>query len=125
METARTLATQTSIPTFTRMAMIFQACRSSSAEFTEQNTTTSTSSAQEKSFIHQKYLQHIILELKPALTEIIQQGIELGEIHFDKPAALAEIVLIVLAVKLGNTLIPSSKEEIEETLNQILLGNRI
>ena len=27
LETARTLATQTSIPTFTRMAMIFQACK--------------------------------------------------------------------------------------------------
>ena len=59
--------------------------------------------------------------LKPALTEIIQQGIELGEIHFDKPAALAEIVLIVLAVKLGNTLIPSSKEEVEETLKGLII----
>ncbi len=120
LETARTLAAQTSIPPFTRMAMIFQACRNSSTEFSQQKTTTSTASAQEKSFLHQKYLQHIILELKPVLTEIIQQGIALGEIHFDNPAALAEIVLIVLAVKLGNTLVPSSKEEIEETLKGLI-----
>ena len=120
LETARTLATQTSIPPFTRMAMIFQACRISSEEFSEQKTTTSMSSAQEKSFIHQKYLNHIITELKPVLTEIIKQGIELGEICFDRPAALAEIVFIVLSVKLGNTLVPASKEEIEETLQGLI-----
>lgn len=120
LETARTLATQTAIPPFTRMAMIFQACRISSEEFSEQKTTTSTTSAQEKSFIHQKYLNHIITELKPVLTEIIKQGIELGEIRFDRPAALAEIVLIVLSVKLGNTLVPTSKEEIEETLQGLI-----
>ena len=120
LETARSLANQTSIPPFTRMAMIFQACRNSSSEFLEQRTTTSTASAQEKSFIHQKYLRHLISELKPALTEIIKQGIELGEIYFDKPAALAEIVLIVLAVKFDNTLIPSTKEEIEDVIQGLI-----
>lgn len=121
LETARTLASQTSIPPFTRMAMIFQACRNSSSEFLSQKTTTSTSSAQEKSFVHQKYLSHLISEMKPALTEIIKQGIEMGEIHFDRPAALAEIVLIVLAVKFDNTLVPSSKEEIEEIIEALIL----
>ena len=59
--------------------------------------------------------------MKPALTEIIKQGIELGEIHFDKPAALAEIVLIVLAVKFDNTITPSTKEEIEETIEALIM----
>ena len=113
LETARTLATKTSIPPFTRMAMIFQACRISSEEFSEQKTTTSTTSAQEKSFIHQNQL--ILHHFK-----LIKQGIELGEIRFDRPAALAEIVLIVLSVKLGNTLVPASKEEIEETLQGLI-----
>ena len=58
----------------------------------------------------------MIAELKPALTEIIKQGIELGEIHFDRPAALAEIVLIILSVKMDNTIIPSSPKEIEDTI---------
>ena len=66
--------------------------------------------------IHQKYLNHLISELKPVLVEIINQGIEKGEIRFDYPSALAEIVLIVLSVKLDNTLIPSTDEEIEETI---------
>ncbi len=120
LETARSLANQTSIPPFTRMAMIFQACRNSSSEFLSQKTTTSVTSAQEKSFLHQKYLSHLISQMKPALTEIIRQGIERGEIHFEKPAVLAEIVLIILAVKFDNTLVPSTKEEIEETLHGLI-----
>ncbi|MCM1387307.1 MAG: hypothetical protein NC231_08275, partial [Bacillus sp. (in: Bacteria)] len=66
--------------------------------------------------LHQKYLNHLVTELKPALTAIIEQGIESGDIHFDYPAALAEIALIVLAVKMDTALIPSSSEEIEETI---------
>ena len=50
------------------------------------------------------------------LAEIIKQGIDKGEISFDNPDALAEIVLIVLTVKMDNTLIPSSREEIENTI---------
>ena len=59
---------------------------------------------------------HLITELKPVLAEIIKQGIDKGEISFDNPDALAEIVLIVLTVKMDNTLIPSSREEIENTI---------
>ena len=120
IETAKNLSKQTNIPPFTRMAMIFQACWNSSAEFLRQGTSTTGISAQEKSYLHQKHLSHLILELKPALTEIITQGIEIGEIHFDYPAALAEIVLIILSVKLDNTLFPSTSEEIEETIHGLI-----
>lgn len=116
LETAKNLASQKDVPPFTRMAMIFQACRFSSSEFLRQGNTTIPTNAQEKSLIHHKYISHLISELKPDLTEIIRQGIENGEIHFDYPAALAEIVLIVLTVKLDNTLVPSSPEEIEKTI---------
>lgn len=116
LETAKNLAHQTDVSPFTRMAMIFQACRNSSLEFRIRRDTASPMGAPEQSFIHQKYLTHLISELKPALTDIIKQGIDNGEIHFERPAALAEIVLIVLAVKLDNSLVPSSQEEIEETI---------
>lgn len=116
LETAKNLAKQTDISPFTRMAMIFQACRNSSSEFLNQKTASSPDNAQELAFIHHKYLTHLISELKPELTEIIQQGIDNGQIHFDRPAALAEIVLIVLTVKLDNTLVPSTQSEIEETI---------
>ncbi|OUP49476.1 TetR/AcrR family transcriptional regulator [Lachnoclostridium sp. An181] len=116
LNTARNLASQSDISPFTRMAMLFQACRTSSAEFLRSENTSSLSSAQEKSFIHSRYLNHLICALKPELSEIIRQGIAAGQIHFDNPDALSEIVLIVLSVKLDNTLVPSTKDEIENTI---------
>ena len=111
---------QTDISPFTRMAMIFQACRSSSSEFLRQEEPGSLTGIQERAYIHQKYMTHLISELKPALTEIIRQGIADGDIHFEHPAALAEIVLIILTVKLDNTLVPSTREEIEETMRGLV-----
>ncbi len=116
INTAKNLAKQTNVSPFTRMAMIFQTCRNSSLAFLSYNTPSKLTSAQESALIHQKYLRHLIQELKPELTEIIKQGIEIGEIHFDRPAALAEIVLIVISVKLDNTLYPSDEKEIEDTI---------
>ena len=69
-------------------------------------------SDQAKAHIHQKYIKYLIAELKPSLAEIVQQEIEENLIEFDYPEQLAEIVLIVLTVKLDNTLSPASPEEI-------------
>ena len=115
LETAKNLARQTDISPFTRMAMIFQACRNSTSAFHAQKGT-ALPDAKEDAFLHQKYVSHMIAEMKPVLAEIIRQGIQQGEIHFDRPEALAEIVLIVLTVKLDNTLVPSSHEEIRDTI---------
>ena len=120
LEIARNLAVQTDVFPFTRMAMLFQACRNSSAEFLREESSSDLPSVQEKAYVHQKYLTHLVQSLKPELTSIIRQGIERGEIHFDRPDALAEIVLIVLSVKLDNTLVPSSKEEIEGTIGGLV-----
>ncbi len=120
LETAKNLSRQTDVSPFTRMAMMFQACRTSSSEFLKEGTPANLTSAQEQAFLHQKYLTHLIVGLKPELTEIIRQGIDSGEICFDHPEALAEIVLIVLTVKLDNTLVPSSQEEIEETIRGLI-----
>lgn len=116
LKTAKALAKQTNISPFTRMAMIFQACRNSSSEFLRHTPENTGGNMQDELLLHQKYLYHLVTELKPALTLIIEQGTETGDIRFDHPAALAEIVLIVLAVKLDNSLIPSQPEEIEETI---------
>lgn len=119
--TAKNLAAQTEISPFTRMAMLFQACQNSSTAFIKQNDSSpDNTSAQDLAFLHQKYLTHVVSELKPALTEIIKQGIENGEIHFDHPAALAEIVLIVIAVKLDNSLLPSTPAETADTLQGLI-----
>ena len=122
LKTAKTLASQTEVSPFTRMAMILQACRNSTDAFLNQNNTTVSAgnSAQDIAFLHQKYMNHLISELKPVLTEIIEQGIASGEIHFDYPAALAEIVLIVLAVKLDNTFLSATAEDSENTIKGLV-----
>ena len=120
IETAKTLSNQSNIPPFTRMAMIFQACRDSSYEFLSARKSTSQNNTQENASIHQKYLNYLISELKPELTKIIEQGIQQGEIQFENPYALAEIVLIVLAVKFDNTILPSTYEEIEEIVTALI-----
>ncbi len=121
IETAKQLAKQTGIPPFTRMALIFQACRNSSSEFLKQNKAATNSSIQEQTLLHHKYLRYIIMELKPVLTEIIRQGIDNGEISFEHPDSLAEIVLLVLTVKIDNTLIPSTREEIEQIILDLIV----
>ena len=120
LKTAKALAGQTEISPFIRMAMILQACRNSSIEYQRQDAEPPSIGAKEQAYLHHKYLNYLICELKPELTAIIEQGILSGEIHFDYPAALAEIVLIVLTVKMGNSLLPSSQENIEETMRALI-----
>ncbi len=118
LKTAKNLAALTDISPFTRMAMILQACRSSSAAFLSRGS--SGTDAQSTAQLQQKYMNHLISELKPALTEIITQGISSGEIRFDYPAALAEIVLIVLAVKLNPTFLSATAEDSEDTIRGLV-----
>ncbi len=120
LQIAKHLVSQSDISPFTRMAMLFQACRNSSSAFLNQNNTAEISDAQNQALLHQKYLNYLISELKPELAEIIKQGIERGEIHFDYPEALSEIVLIVIAIKLDNSFIPSTQQETENTLKGLI-----
>lgn len=120
LETAKQLASQTEISPFIRMAMIFQACRNSREAFQKQDYPEKPENAQAETFLHHQYLKHLISELKPTLTQIIQQGIDSGDISFAYPSALAEIVLIVLSIKLDNTLVPSTHQEIGETIRALI-----
>ncbi len=120
LETARHLADQKDVSPFTRMAMIFQACMNSSRDFRQQDSQAAPVDDRAQALLHQKYIQYLVTEMKPELTEIIRQGIASGEIHFEYPEALAEIVLIVLTVKLDNTIVPSSPEEIENTIDGLI-----
>lgn len=117
LEIASSLVDQTDVSPFTRMAIIFQACRKSSTAFSARQT---EAAPQESAFLRQKYMRHLMEQLKPVLTTIIEQGIEQGFVQFERPAALAEIVLIVLTVKLDNTMAPSSPEETEDTIRGLV-----
>lgn len=134
LETAKSLADRTDLSPFTRMALLFEACHSSSTEFLKREImiksqnkdysketepaaqTGKKEQNKEQAHVHRKFLTYVISELRPVLTEIIQQGIDQNLLHFDDPASLAELVLIVLAVKLDNYLIPSAPQDTERTL---------
>lgn len=120
LETAKELANQTELPPYTRMAMISQACNKAAVRLSAYSDSNTLESIQEKAYIHQKYISHVISELKPTLAEIIKQAISNGEITFDYPEELAEIVLIILAVKTSNQIVPSTQEEIEQTIKALI-----
>ena len=63
LSTAKNLACQTDIPPFTRMAMIFQACRNSSTEYLKSGKESGVS-APEKALLHQKYMNHVIFRIQ-------------------------------------------------------------
>lgn len=119
IQTAKNLVEKTNVSSFTRMAMLFQVCRSSSTIFLN-NCNLSDASEQSLALIHKKHLHYLISQLKPVLSEIISQGIEKGEFKFEYPNALAEIVLIVLTVKLDTSIVPTTAEETEETLKGLI-----
>ena len=58
IQTAKNLAHQTDISPFTRMAMIFQACRNSSSAFLNNEKIPSYNSVQEEAYIHHKYISY-------------------------------------------------------------------
>lgn len=120
LETAKELASRTEIPPFTRMAMISQACNDVAVRLSAYKDSNTIESIQEKAYVHQKYIGHVIAELKPTLAEIIKQAISIGEITFDYPEQLAEIVLIILSVKNSNQIVPSTPEEITQTFKALV-----
>lgn len=125
LEAAKNLANQTDISPFTRMAMLSQICRNSSIELAKQDNSkiygnNSSKTPQEFAFIHQKFLKYMITELTPILTEIIKQGIQIGQITFDYPEQLAEIVLIILAIKMDNTIVPSNSDDIKQIIEALV-----
>ena len=125
LEMAKEMVKKTELSPIERMSAIFNACQKSSKEFLQsehhRNENALSQSVQERAYIHLKYLKYLIAELKPSLTEIIKQELEEGMCQFDYPEQLAEIVLIILTVKLDNSIVPSSPEEIETCIHALIL----
>ena len=63
LATAKELAKRTDISPFVRMAMIFQACRNSSAAFLKSSPMLET--VCRRMHLHNKYINYLITELKP------------------------------------------------------------
>ncbi len=120
LSTAKSLAKQTDISCHKRLAMIFEACRTASSSYMVLRKASSQSSVQEKAYIHHKFIRYLISELTPVLTEILRQGIQNQELAFENPEVLAETILIILTVKLDNSLSPSSTEDINQFMHSFV-----
>lgn len=116
IEKSKALIQTQSIDAFTKMEIIFQTCCESSLELRRQESN-SFFEIQQSSFLHQKYIGIMIKNLRPILADNICQGIQEGSIVCDYPEQIAELVLIILTIKIDNYILASSPEEIQLSLD--------
>ncbi|MCH1983083.1 TetR/AcrR family transcriptional regulator [Ruminococcus sp. OA3] len=113
---SKELVSSTDMDAFAKMEIIFRACLEASSELKRQEECGSFIEIQQSALIHQKFMTFLIKNMKPILSDIIRQGVFEGLIQCDYPDEIAEIVLIVMTVKLDNHIIPSSPNEIRDLL---------
>lgn len=122
---AKELVHQTDLSIFTRLSQITNACIAATRNFLRRSEIVrdqlpSTERIYDSAYIHQQFMKYAIVDFKEIYTEIIQQEIDKGTIRVDSAAEIAEIVLIVLTVKIDNTLSPASEDEIAKTLQSMI-----
>ncbi len=125
LELAKELVSQTELSIYVRLAKITNACVAATGEFLRRseavrNKMDVSERIYDSAYIHQQFMKHSIVDFKEIYTEIIQQEIDKGTLKADSAAEIAEIVLIVLTVKIDNTLSPSSDEETAKTLQTLI-----
>ena len=125
VEMAKELVHQTDLSIYARLAKITNACIAATGDFLRRseavrNKMNVSERIYDSAYIHQQFMKHSIVDFKEIYTEIIQQEIDKGTIQVDSAAEVAEIVLIVLTVKIDNTLSPSSDEETAKTLQTLI-----
>lgn len=122
---AKELVSRTDLSIFTRLSQITNACIAATRDFLKRSELAkeqipSAERLYDSAFIHQQFMKYTIVDFKDIYTEIIQQEIDKGTLRVDSATEIAEIVLIVLTVKIDNTLSPSSEEEIARTLQSLI-----
>ena len=122
---AKELVPRTDLSIFARLSRITNACIAATRDFLKRSELAkeqipSTERLYDSAYIHQQFMKYTIVDFKDIYTEIIQQEIDKGTLRVDSAAEIAEIVLIVLTVKIDNTLSPSSEEEIARTLQSLI-----
>ena len=122
---AKELVSRTDLSIFTRLSQITNACIAATRDFLKRSELAkeqipSAERLYDSAFIHQQFMKYTIVDFKDIYTEIIQQEIDKGTLRVDSATEIAEIVLIVLTVKIDNTLSPSSEEETARTLQSLI-----
>ena len=122
---AKELVPRTDLSIFARLSRITNACIAATRDFLKRSELAkeqipSTERLYDSAYIHQQFMKYTIVDFKDIYTEIIQQEIDKGTLRVDSAAEIAEIVLIVLTVKIDNTLSPSSEEKTARTLQSLI-----
>lgn len=116
IEKSRGLISNQDIDAFTKMELIFRTCLEASSELNRQEESQTFQELQHNALTHQNFIRFLIRNLKPILSDVMKQGMAEGTIRCDYPLEIAEIVLIILTVKLDNHIYPSTPEEIHTLL---------
>ena len=104
------------IDALTKMEIIFQTCRESSMELSRREVD-NFMERQQSALLHQQYIYIMVRNLRPILSDIIRQGNEEGSIRCKSPDETAEIVLIILTIKLDKYLSGSDMAQTKKTLD--------
>ena len=113
---AQELVQAPGLDALTKMEIIFRTCRDSSIELSRQEAG-SYMELQQSALLHQQYIYIMIRNLRPILADIIRQGNQEGTISCSSPDEVAEIVLIILTIKIDTYLSNSDLTQTQKTLD--------
>lgn len=116
IEKAKELVDNQKLDALTKMEIVFYACRDSSLELLRQEAG-NFFEVQQSALMHQQYIKIMVRKLKPLLAAIIRQGNEERTMYCKSPEEAAEIVLIILLIKMDKQLSDQNRGQIQKTLD--------
>lgn len=116
IEKAEELLASSDMNALTKMEIIFRTCRDSSSELLRQEAN-SFFELQQSALLHQQFIQIMVKNLRPILADIIRQGNGEGTMKCSAPEEVAEIVLLILTIKLDNQLSGGDPRRTQRTLD--------
>lgn len=113
---AKELVENSELDALTKMEIVFRTCRDSSIELSRQEAG-NFFELQQSALLHQQYIYIMIRNLRPILSDIIKQGNEEETMHCKSPDEVAEIVLIILTIKMDKYLSGDDRTQAKKTLD--------
>lgn len=113
---AKDLVANPDFDALAKLEIIFGTCRESSLELLRQEAG-NFFEVQQSALLHQQHIRIMVRNLRPILADIIRQGNEEESMYCKSPEEAAEIVLIVLFIKLDSQLNMQSREQVQKTLD--------
>lgn len=125
LELAKEMIDRTDLTIYEKLTRITFECVDATRNFLKRSTRIrkklgTTDRSYDSAYFHQQFMKHSIIDFKEIYTELIQQEIDKGNLALDSASEIAEIILIVLTVKIDNTLSPASEENCAKTMQTLI-----